>query len=229
MSDNNNSRSWTDPITGEVYPSINPHVSIQKSSPLSSVEPDIMPQPDVMPPPRQTQPRFAPPPARQAQPVQPAPRPVQPVPRPVQPVPRPVQSDVTRFCEHCGGVINAAAAVCPFCGGAVEDIGQVGAVPLRQTVAQSPVDKLFEPQIIINNNVVNNITQNVAPQTNGKRAVNKWVAFLLCFFFGLFGIHHFYEGRAGLGLLYLCTCGFFGIGVIVDLILILCKPNPYYV
>lgn len=221
MSDDN--KTWTDPITGEVYPSINPHVSIQKSSPLNSAapQPDIQPQRDVMPPPRQTRPQFAPPPV--PQPVR------QSIQRPVQPVPRPVQSDVTRFCEHCGGVINGAAAVCPFCGGKVEDIGQVGAVPLRQTVAQSPVDKLFEPRIVINNNVVNNITQNVAPQTNGKRAVNKWVAFLLCFFFGLFGIHHFYEGRAGLGLLYLCTCGFFGIGVIVDLILILCKPNPYYV
>lgn len=230
MSDDNKSQTWTDPITGEVYPSINPHISIQKSTPLNSAvpQPDLQPQRDVMPPPRQTRPQFAPPPV--PQPVrQSAPRAVQPVPRPVQPVPRSVQSDVTRFCEHCGGVINGAAAVCPFCGGKVEDIGQVGAVPLRQTDDPASGLKLFEPRIVINNNVVNNITQNVAPQTNGKRAVNKWVAFLLCFFFGLFGIHHFYEGRAGLGLLYLCTCGFFGIGVIVDLILILCKPNPYYV
>lgn len=230
MSDDNKSQTWTDPITGEVYPSINPHISIQKSTPLNSAvpQPDLQPQRDVMPPPRQTRPQFAPPPVPQTV-RQSAPRAVQPVPRPVQPVPRPVQSDVTRFCEHCGGVINGAAAVCPFCGGKVEDIGQVGAVPLRQTDDPASGLKLFEPRIVINNNVVNNITQNVAPQTNGKRAVNKWVAFLLCFFFGLFGIHHFYEGRAGLGLLYLCTCGFFGIGVIVDLILILCKPNPYYV
>ena len=28
---NGRSQSWTDPITGEVYPSGNPHVSIQKS------------------------------------------------------------------------------------------------------------------------------------------------------------------------------------------------------
>lgn len=230
MSDDNKSQTWTDPITGEVYPSINPHISIQKSTPLNSAvpQPDLQPQRDVMPPPRQTRPQFAPPPVPQTV-RQSAPRAVQPVPRPVQPVPRSVQSDVTRFCEHCGGVINGAAAVCPFCGGKVEDIGQVGAVPLRQTDDPASGLKLFEPRIVINNNVVNNITQNVAPQTNGKRAVNKWVAFLLCFFFGLFGIHHFYEGRAGLGLLYLCTCGFFGIGVIVDLILILCKPNPYYV
>lgn len=32
-----------------------------------------------------------------------------------------------------------------------------------------------------------------------------------------------------MGVLYLFTFGLFWIGVIVDLILILCKPNPYYI
>ena len=32
-----------------------------------------------------------------------------------------------------------------------------------------------------------------------------------------------------MGLLYLFTGGLCGIGYIIDLILILCKPNPYYV
>lgn len=49
---------------------------------------------------------------------------------------------------------------------------------------------------------------------------NKWVAFLLCFFLGVFGIHHFYTGRYIMGIVYLFTFGLGGIGVIVDLILI---------
>lgn len=62
-----------------------------------------------------------------------------------------------------------------------------------------------------------------------KRPINKGVAFALCLFFGAWGIHRFYEGRILSGIIYLCTSGFLGIGVIIDLIAILCKHNPYYI
>ena len=58
---------------------------------------------------------------------------------------------------------------------------------------------------------------------------DKWLSFLLCFFAGFFGAHKFYEGRIGMGLLYLFTGGLFGIGWLVDCVVLLCKPNPYYV
>lgn len=59
-------------------------------------------------------------------------------------------------------------------------------------------------------------------------AKSKWVSFLLCLFFGIFGAHKFYEGRVLLGIVYLCTLGLSGIGVIIDLVILLFKPNPYY-
>ena len=59
-------------------------------------------------------------------------------------------------------------------------------------------------------------------------AKNKWIAFLLCLFFGYLGLHKFYEGRILLGIVYIFTGGIFGIGIIVDLIRLLFKPNPYY-
>jgi TM2 domain-containing membrane protein YozV len=59
-------------------------------------------------------------------------------------------------------------------------------------------------------------------------AKSKWVAFFLCLFLGVLGIHKFYEGRVLLGILYLCTVGLFGVGVIIDLIVLFFKPNPYY-
>jgi TM2 domain-containing membrane protein YozV len=59
-------------------------------------------------------------------------------------------------------------------------------------------------------------------------AKNKWVSFFLCLFLGVLGIHKFYEGRVLLGILYLCTGGLFLIGVIIDLISLFFKPNPYY-
>ena len=54
-------------------------------------------------------------------------------------------------------------------------------------------------------------------------------AFFLCLFLGYLGAHKFYEGKVGMGILYLFTLGLCGIGWIVDCILILLKPNPYYV
>ncbi|WP_328684831.1 MMPL family transporter [Streptomyces sp. NBC_00343] len=41
-------------------------------------------------------------------------------------------------------------------------------------------------------------------------------AYLWWFFFGLFGMHHFYLGRPGRGLLHLCTLGICGLGWLAD-------------
>lgn len=56
---------------------------------------------------------------------------------------------------------------------------------------------------------------------------NKWVSLLLCIF-TVCG-HKFYEGKFGMGVLYLLTFGLFGIGWIVDIVALIKKPNPYYV
>ena len=58
-------------------------------------------------------------------------------------------------------------------------------------------------------------------------AKDKWVAFLLCLFAGVFGAHKFYEGKVLLGVVYLLTGGICGIGVLIDLIILFFKPNPY--
>lgn len=113
-----------------------------------------------------------------------------------------------KYCEHCGNEIYADAVICPKCGAQIDEL-------------KTSNDKA-NPQIVINNNQVNNVTR-------GNKECDKWVALLLCVFLGFLGAHKFYEGKAGLGILYILTAGLFCIGWIIDIIVILCKPNPYYV
>jgi hypothetical protein len=49
---------------------------------------------------------------------------------------------------------------------------------------------------------------------------SRLVALLFAWFFGMLGIHRFYVNRVGSGILWLLTFGLFGIGVLVDIILI---------
>ena len=120
-----------------------------------------------------------------------------------------------KFCKHCGAKILEAAVICTHCGCQVEE-------PKRAE----------QPSIVINNantNTNTNANTNVNAGMFGMRARNKWVAFLLCLFLGYVGAHKFYEGKVGMGILYIITFGLFGIGWFIDCISLLCKPNPYYV
>ena len=65
--------------------------------------------------------------------------------------------------------------------------------------------------------------ERVTPRTDGttKQAdairKSKTIALILCIFGGYFGLHYFYAGKIGKGILYLCTVGLFGIGWLVDI------------
>ena len=74
---------------------------------------------------------------------------------------------------------------------------------------------IVQSQVIINNQNIPN--SGVVPGASKK---NKMVALLLCIFLGVLGVHRFYVGKIGTGLLYLFTGGLFGIGWIIDIILI---------
>lgn len=121
----------------------------------------------------------------------------------------------TKFCKHCGAKIPEVAVICTHCGCQVEEIKHAE-----------------QPSIVINNantNTNTNVNANVNAGRPYAKAKNKWVSFLLCIFLGYLGAHKFYEGKAGMGILYLLTMGLFGIGWFIDCIILLFKPNPYYV
>ena len=127
---------------------------------------------------------------------------------------KPAQDINLKFCKHCGGKIPQDAVLCTLCGRQVEQLAG------SQNNA---------PNVTINN-ANSNINTNTSPSNhNMAKSKNKWVALLLCFFFGVLGVHKFYEGKILLGILYIFTMGLFGIGVFIDFIILLFKPNPYSV
>lgn len=120
-----------------------------------------------------------------------------------------------KFCKHCGAKIPMEAVICTACGCQVEEM---------KTSSDAT------PNIVINNaNNNSNVNNNQLGIGYYGRSKNKWIALLLCLFLGYFGAHKFYEGKVGMGIIYLFTAGLFGIGVFIDFIALLFKPNPYYV
>lgn len=57
---------------------------------------------------------------------------------------------------------------------------------------------------------------NVKPRSDKSRLV----AILLAFFVGVLGVHRFYVGKIGTGILWLFTLGFLGVGALIDIIII---------
>ena len=103
------------------------------------------------------------------------------------------------FCSKCGQSLDDQAAFCFKCGVAINNNAQ----SQQQT-----------PQTInVNVNTIGAI-----PVVLTESPKSKWVAFGLCLCLGYLGAHHFYVGKVGMGVLYLFTCGLFGIGWIIDMI-----------
>ncbi|MCL2593444.1 MAG: TM2 domain-containing protein [Defluviitaleaceae bacterium] len=120
------------------------------------------------------------------------------------------------MCTYCGKVFCSECLVeikgKMYC---KEDVEKMLSEP--QANEQNANQAQPQPQIIINNQNTNQNNQGgLQPPYK-----SKVVAAILCFFFGYLGVHRFYVGKTGTGLLYLFTGGLCGIGSIVDFVLIL--------
>lgn len=98
---------------------------------------------------------------------------------------------------------------CPNCGKPVKD-GQMYCSNCGANVFNSADGKSDDT------------TKVVHVPTSDESDKSRLISLLLCVLLGGLGIHRFYVGKVGTGILYLFTAGLFGIGYIVDLILIIC-------
>jgi TM2 domain len=125
----------------------------------------------------------------------------------------------------------------PFSASAILNQSQAGVQPQTEKVvlgAQSVTRKLSfrakrlvpfaQRQVNAKQAFSNGALQNEKAMASDGTGKSQIVAFLLCLLLGLIGIHRFYLGYTGMGILYLLTLGLFGIGWLIDLILLII-PN----
>ena len=135
-------------------------------------------------------------------------------------------NNATKFCKFCAATIPADAVICTACGRQVEALSQ-GPIIINNNSNNGNVvgGSMMTAPI----NVPVNVSDNNMMMIAGARPKSKWVSFLLCLFLGVIGVHKFYEGKIGWGIVYMFTGGLCGVGWLIDLIMIALKPDPYYV
>ena len=104
-------------------------------------------------------------------------------------------------CPKCGAPMENNS--CDYCG-YVQPTNATEANAGKQNPASTVITQVFV-------NTASSPAQAISPKS-------RWLALAICYFLGVFGGHYFYVGRAGKGLLYLCTGGLFCIGWVIDLI-----------
>ncbi len=108
-------------------------------------------------------------------------------------------------CASCGASCSPTTKRCEYCGSYLEVTP-----PPSSHNRYAPLTPTYAPRYQ-QVTYVHTQDQTCAPQS-------RLVALLLCLFGGTMGLHRFYVGKIGTGIVYLCSWGCMGIGVVIDLI-----------
>ena len=122
------------------------------------------------------------------------------------------------ICAYCKSRVMESDRRCQACGSMVFVAKEKIVIPMKQ-VEESPSpkskDEALTPEML--DEAIRRMVYEKPPNSRKSR----WIALVLCVIFGWLGIHRFYVGKIGTGVLFLFTFGFFGFGAIVDAITIL--------
>lgn len=112
---------------------------------------------------------------------------------------------MTMLCIYCNGRVDSTDRKCPSCG----STAFIPLEPARPQPEAAPQPE-YPPQVQYQ---TMHHTIYVHDQPSQR---NRWLALALCLVGGFLGVHRFYTGKVGTGVLYILTGGLFGVGAFVD-------------
>ena len=121
------------------------------------------------------------------------------------------ETTMNNLCPQCGAPVDASATKCEYCGAVL--------TPVQSAQPVQPVQPVYVQQPVV---------------VSGERAnwpiKSKIVAGVLALLLGGLGIHKFYLGQSGKGILYLLLCWTYipGILALIEGITILCSNDENF-
>lgn len=112
-------------------------------------------------------------------------------------------------CPACGAPLEQGS--CPYCGYEVPKETQHSTMEREDVNPQTVIHQDYEQNIVYPNE--QRYTTLCSPKS-------KAVTLITCILFGYCGLHRFYAGKIGTGIIWFLTAGCFGIGYIYDIITI---------
>ncbi len=109
-------------------------------------------------------------------------------------------------CSQCGAPLEQGATFCKYCGEPVSEQPQAQAqAPAQAQGGPAPVviNMQTPQQAYVDPNMANMINNGINPAWPVK---SKVAAGILAIFFGGIGVHKFYLGKTGMGIVYLLFC-----------------------